>query len=121
MLPAHEEILSIQLVTNNKNARQMRSCAAGLSAEKFWKTYQMIRMYFWDIIFQMQSANIQAISGGRVIRAKCLHGKIFISPRRYPTFLCRELAKASYSAASCKQSPRITVSFYNSWDLAVAE
>jgi hypothetical protein len=30
MLPAHEEILSIQLVTNNKYARQVRSCAAGL-------------------------------------------------------------------------------------------
>jgi hypothetical protein len=28
MLPAHEEILSIQLVTNNKYARQVRSCAA---------------------------------------------------------------------------------------------
>jgi hypothetical protein len=32
MLPAHEEILSIQLVTNNKYARQVRSCAAGLKA-----------------------------------------------------------------------------------------
>jgi hypothetical protein len=31
MLPAHEEILSIQLVTNNKYARQVRSCAAGFS------------------------------------------------------------------------------------------
>ena len=31
MLPAHEEILSIQLVTNNKYARQVRSCAAGLN------------------------------------------------------------------------------------------
>ena len=31
MLPAHEKILSIQLVTNNKYARQVRSCAAGLS------------------------------------------------------------------------------------------
>jgi hypothetical protein len=31
MLPAHEEILSIQLVTNNKYARQVRSCAAGCS------------------------------------------------------------------------------------------
>jgi hypothetical protein len=30
MLPAHEEILSIQLVMNNKYARQVRSCAAGL-------------------------------------------------------------------------------------------
>ena len=30
MLPVHEEILSIQLVTNNKYARQVRSCAAGL-------------------------------------------------------------------------------------------
>jgi hypothetical protein len=30
MLPAHEEILSIQLVTNNKYARQVRSRAAGL-------------------------------------------------------------------------------------------
>jgi hypothetical protein len=30
MLPAHEEILSIQLVTNNKYARQVRSCAAGI-------------------------------------------------------------------------------------------
>jgi hypothetical protein len=32
MLPAHEEILSIQLVTNNKYARQVRSCAVGLKA-----------------------------------------------------------------------------------------
>jgi hypothetical protein len=32
MLPAHEEILSIQLVTNNKYARQVRSCAAGFRA-----------------------------------------------------------------------------------------
>ena len=32
MLPAHEEILSIQLVTNNKYARQVRLCAAGLRA-----------------------------------------------------------------------------------------
>jgi hypothetical protein len=31
MLPAHEEILSIQLVRNNKYARQVRSCAAGLT------------------------------------------------------------------------------------------
>jgi hypothetical protein len=31
MLPAHEEILSIQLVTNNKYARQVRSCAAGFT------------------------------------------------------------------------------------------
>jgi hypothetical protein len=30
MLPAHKDILSIQLVTNNKYARQVRSCAAGL-------------------------------------------------------------------------------------------
>jgi hypothetical protein len=34
MLPAHEEILSIKLVTNNKYARQVRSCAAGLIASK---------------------------------------------------------------------------------------
>ena len=33
MLPAHEEILSIQLVTNNKYARQVRSCAAGLKEQ----------------------------------------------------------------------------------------
>jgi hypothetical protein len=33
MLPAHEEILSIQLVTNNKYARQVRSCAAGFMIE----------------------------------------------------------------------------------------
>jgi hypothetical protein len=31
MLSAQEEILSIQLVTNNKYARQVRSCAAGFS------------------------------------------------------------------------------------------
>jgi hypothetical protein len=31
MLPAHEEILSIQLVTTNKYARQVRSCAAGFT------------------------------------------------------------------------------------------
>jgi hypothetical protein len=29
---AHEEILSIQLVTNNKYARQVRSCAAGFKS-----------------------------------------------------------------------------------------
>jgi hypothetical protein len=33
MLPAHEEMLSIQLVTNNKYARQVRSCAAGFSPD----------------------------------------------------------------------------------------
>jgi hypothetical protein len=33
----------------------------------------------------------------------------------------KELAKVSYSAASCKQSLGITISFYNSRDLAVAE
>jgi hypothetical protein len=33
MLPAHQEILSIQLVTNNKYARQVRSCAAGFRNE----------------------------------------------------------------------------------------
>jgi hypothetical protein len=44
-----------------------------------------------------------------------------IYPRRYPASFCRELAKVSYSAASCKQSPGITISFYNSRDLAVAE
>jgi hypothetical protein len=42
MLPAHEEILSIQLVTNNKYARQVRSCAAGLMCLKYdidsWNT-----------------------------------------------------------------------------------
>jgi hypothetical protein len=47
--------------------------------------------------------------------------KIFIPPKRYPASFCRERAKASYSAASCKQSPEITISFYNSQDLAVAE
>ena len=35
MLPAHEEILSIQLVTNNKYARQVRSCAAGLRVKTY--------------------------------------------------------------------------------------
>jgi hypothetical protein len=35
MLPAHEEILSIQLVTNNKYARQVRSCAVGLKRTIF--------------------------------------------------------------------------------------
>jgi hypothetical protein len=34
MLLAHEEILSMQLVTNNKYARLVRSCAAGLSLNK---------------------------------------------------------------------------------------
>ena len=34
MLPAHEEILSIQLVTNNKYARQVRSCAAGFRIKR---------------------------------------------------------------------------------------
>jgi hypothetical protein len=33
MLPAHEEILLIQLVTNNKYARQVRSCAAGFNID----------------------------------------------------------------------------------------
>jgi hypothetical protein len=37
MLPAHEEILSIQLVTNNKYARQVRSCAAGfMTLSDYW-------------------------------------------------------------------------------------
>jgi multidrug efflux pump subunit AcrB len=33
MLPAQEEILSIQPVTNNKYARQVRSCAAGFNSQ----------------------------------------------------------------------------------------
>ena len=32
MLPAHKETLSFQLVTNNKYARQVHSCAAGFKA-----------------------------------------------------------------------------------------
>jgi succinylglutamate desuccinylase len=54
-------------------------------------------------------------------RVNCLHEKISIPPRRDPASFCRELAKASYSAASCTQSPGITISFYNSRDLAFAE
>jgi hypothetical protein len=41
-LPAHEEILSIQLVTNNKYARQVRSCAAG---------FILLDIYIWSINF----------------------------------------------------------------------
>jgi hypothetical protein len=43
MLPAQEEILSIQLVTNNKYARQVLSCAAGLTrtnGSTYFKTNQ---------------------------------------------------------------------------------
>ena len=32
--PTHEEILSIQLVTNNKYARQVSSCVAGFSLDE---------------------------------------------------------------------------------------
>jgi hypothetical protein len=54
----------------------------------------------------MQSTYISSsISGGRVTRAKCLHGNIFIPPRRYPASFCRELAKASHSAALSSAEP----------------
>jgi hypothetical protein len=62
-----------------------------ISVEQFRKTYLSICMYFWAIIFQMQSTYI-------LFRAAELPGqsvymeftwKIFISPRRYPTSVCR--------------------------------
>ena len=43
MLPAHEDILSIQLVTNNKYARQVRSCAAGFRARQLASVAQFVR------------------------------------------------------------------------------
>jgi hypothetical protein len=47
--------------------------------------------------------------------------KIIISPKQYPASFCRELSKTSYWTASCKQSPKITISFYISRNFAVAE
>ena len=91
-----------------------------ISTEKFRKTYLSIHIYFLSYYIS-NTKHIHSISGGRVTRAKCLHGKIFISPMRYPASFCWELTKASYSAASCKQSPGITISFYNSRDLAITE
>jgi hypothetical protein len=82
---------------------------------------ESIYKYVFLSYYISNAKHIQSMSGGRVTRAKCLHGKIFISPRRYPASFCRELAKPNYSAASCKQSPGITISFYNSRDLAVTE
>jgi hypothetical protein len=96
-----------------------------ISAEQFRKTYLSIRMYFWAIIFQWQSTYILSraakLPGRPSYPGKVFTWKIFIWPRRDPASFCRELAKASYLAASCKQSPGITISFYNSRDLAVAE
>jgi hypothetical protein len=83
--------------------------------------YLSICMYFSAILFQMQSTYILIYLGRPSYPGKVFTWKRFISPKRYPASFCRELAKASYSAESCKQSPGITISFYNSWDLAVAE
>jgi hypothetical protein len=59
--------------------------------------------------------HIHSISGGRVTWAKCLHGKYLSRLSDIPPLSAGNLP------ASCKQSPGITISFYNSWDLAVAE
>jgi hypothetical protein len=63
-------------------------------------------MYFWAIIFQMQSKYILSWAAEL--------------PRQSVYMENIHPAKASYSAASCKQSPGITISFYNSRDFAFA-
>jgi hypothetical protein len=80
-----------------------------------------IDSYVFCSYYISNAKHIHSILGGRVTRVKCLHGKISISPREYPASSCPELAKASYPAASCKQPPGITISFYISRDLAFVE
>jgi hypothetical protein len=66
-----------------------------------------IDSYVFFSYYISNAKHIHSISGGRVTRAKCLHGNIFIPPRQYPASFCRELAKASFSAASCKHSHKL--------------
>ena len=80
---------------------------------------ESIYKYVFLSYYISNAKHIHSISGGRVTWAKCLHGKIFIWSRRYPASFCRELVKPSFSVASCKQSPGITISFYNSRELAL--
>ena len=50
MLLAHKETLSIQLVTNNKYARLVRSCAAGLTGIAWLKLSGWLR--HWNYLLQ---------------------------------------------------------------------
>ena len=70
MAPAHEETLSIQLLTNNKYARQVRTCAAGLS--------QLVHQYTIDMPFGrclFQAFNIQFFNAVLIVifRYQCLY------------------------------------------------
>jgi hypothetical protein len=58
-----------------------------ISTGKFRKTYSYVFLSYYISIAK------HIYLGLPVTQAKCLHGKIFISPRRYPTSFCRELAK----------------------------
>jgi hypothetical protein len=66
---------------------------------------------FWSYYIS-NAKHIHSISGGRVTWAKCLHGKIFISPRakRYISSLSagNSPRRVTRQPASCKQSPGIT-------------
>jgi hypothetical protein len=59
MLPAHEEILSIQLVTNNKYARQVRSCAAGFRVKYIQSKIYVRVKYIWDLGRSMAELSLQ--------------------------------------------------------------
>ena len=67
-----------------------------ISAEQFTKTYLSIRMYFWAIIFQMQSKYILSWAAEL--------------PRQSVYMENIHPAKASYSAASCKHA--VTRDYY---------
>ena len=59
MLPADEEILSIQLVTNNKYARQVRSCAAGLTfVHRCRRSWRFLKEKKCQFKYKVSSRNI---------------------------------------------------------------
>jgi hypothetical protein len=58
-----------------------------ISTGKFRKTYSYVFLSYYISIAK------HIYLGLPVTQAKGLHGKIFISPRQYPTSFCRELGK----------------------------
>ena len=71
-----------------------------------------IDSYVFLSYYISNAKHIHSVSGGRVTWAKCLHGKIFISPRakRYISSLSagNSPRRVTRQPASCKQSPGIT-------------
>jgi hypothetical protein len=61
----HEDILSIQLVTNNKYARQVRSCAAGFTLNLNPQYLNTLFVYILGILFKFFKF-VYVIAWGRV-------------------------------------------------------